>query len=172
MECKEDYSRKWMWSNDINLKMILTFRSHLTKLKGLFHRKFKFFNEIVLKKYFAIKCYGTVLYTSMKWLCIKRKQFTTKSISFSDMKKWPVILWPFSRSVDLWCVCKPHPQRKTATQEVSRLWHILNMLLFLEVNFTEIKASVTLFANCFYITILWKRYVFFWNGSLHIIPFK
>ena len=58
------------------------------------------------------------------------------------------------RSVDLGRICKPDPKQKMATREVCILCSILNVLLFLEVNFIQIKASVMFFGCCFYITIV------------------
>ena len=57
-------------------------------------------------------------------------------------------------SVDLKCMWEPHSYWKIATREASKLCSISNILLFLEVNFIKIKASVMLFAFCdFHIAI-------------------
>ena len=53
-----------------------------------------------------------------------------------------------------------------------------NLLLFLKVNFTKIKVSMTLFAflyfytQIFYMTFLHNKYVIYQNGSVHEIFFQ
>ena len=55
------------------------------------------------------------------------------------------------------------------TREVRRLWSILNVLLYLETNFTQREASGALFTlYCLNITISRQRYVFYRNESVHV----
>ena len=58
-------------------------------------------------------------------------------------------------------------------RELSRICSISSVFLFLEINFTQIETSMTVFALCcFNITISWKWYVFYRNWSVHVISFK
>ena len=61
--------------------------------------------------------------------------------------------WGLSvRLVDLYAG-QMHPSAENGNMGNCRLCSILNVLLFLEVNFAKIKASMKLFAYCcFYIT--------------------
>ena len=55
----------------------------------------------------------------------------------------------------------------------SRYKQTFNGVAILEINFTQIDESVMLFAFYYFnIIISWKRYVFYWNRSVHVILFK
>ena len=99
-----------------------------------------------------------------------------------DIKKLPIFLqtetgsyeWGLSaRSVYLLCMWKSHPQLTMATRKVIRLYMLcLKHVTIFRNKLYETKASVTLFACCFYITVTGKRHVFIRNGSVPAIFFQ
>ena len=91
-------------------------------------------------------------------ICMKRRKVVIsmgKKCVFCLQFDSEAFVWVFRRDQITWNVFESHIHRRHGNT------YFECVFIFLEVSFTEVRASVTLFAwYCFYITILWKLNIY------------